>query len=150
MTGVGAILMQEGRPIEFFSEKLSDARQKWSTYEQELYAIIHALKQWEHYLVQKEFVLHIDHQALKLLSFTKNVNRMHARWALFLEKFNSMSKQRAGHQNKVADVLSHRLSSLSVMQAGVVGFEDCKALFESDEEFEYLRIEYFTCVFSPN
>lgn len=30
---VGAVLSQEQRPIEFFSEKLSDARRKWSTYD---------------------------------------------------------------------------------------------------------------------
>lgn len=40
MVGIGAVLQQEGRLIEFFSEKLCEARQKWSTYEQELYALV--------------------------------------------------------------------------------------------------------------
>ncbi|KAH9735703.1 hypothetical protein KPL71_017836 [Citrus sinensis] len=38
--GIGAVLSQEMKPITFFSEKLSEARKKWSTYEQELYAIM--------------------------------------------------------------------------------------------------------------
>lgn len=63
--GIGAVLSQEKRPIAFFSEKLSEARQKWSTYDQEFYAVFRALRQWEHYLVQREFVLFTDHQALK-------------------------------------------------------------------------------------
>ncbi|XP_020683521.2 uncharacterized protein LOC110100366 [Dendrobium catenatum] len=44
-TGIGAVLSQEGRLIAYFSEKLCPSRQRWSAYEQELYAVIRALKQ---------------------------------------------------------------------------------------------------------
>ncbi|TYK30863.1 transposon Ty3-I Gag-Pol polyprotein isoform X1 [Cucumis melo var. makuwa] len=54
-TGIGAVLSQQGHPIEYFSEKLSTSRQSWSTYEQELYALVRALKQWEHYLLSGDF-----------------------------------------------------------------------------------------------
>ncbi|KAA0031692.1 putative gag-pol polyprotein [Cucumis melo var. makuwa] len=43
-TEIGAI-SQQGHPIEYFSEKLSSSRQSWSTYEQELYVLVRALKQ---------------------------------------------------------------------------------------------------------
>ena len=42
--GIRAILSQDKRPIVFLSEKLNEARQKWSTYEQELYMVYHSLK----------------------------------------------------------------------------------------------------------
>ena len=84
---VGAVLSQEKRPITFFSEKLSDLRQKSSTYDQEFYAFIRALRQWVHYLIQKEFILFTDHQALKFINSQKTVNKMHARWVGFLQKF---------------------------------------------------------------
>lgn len=37
--GIGIVLKQEGRVIEYFSEKLNDARKKWTIYEQELSSI---------------------------------------------------------------------------------------------------------------
>lgn len=73
MLGVGAVLMQEGKPVEYFSKKLSVARQKWSTYEQELYVVFRALKQWKHYFWNKAFVFRNDHQALQHLKSQKTL-----------------------------------------------------------------------------
>ncbi|KAA0054214.1 Integrase, catalytic core [Cucumis melo var. makuwa] len=64
---IGAVLSQGGHPVEFFSEKLSPSRQLWSTYEQELYALVKALKHWDHYLLSKEFILLTDLLSLKYL-----------------------------------------------------------------------------------
>jgi hypothetical protein len=40
IVGIGTVLSQEGKPVEFFSEKLGESRQKWSTYEQKLYDVL--------------------------------------------------------------------------------------------------------------
>ena len=66
--GIGAILSQEKRLIAFFSEKMCEARRKWDTYDKECYAVMRALKPWEHYLIAKDFILYTNHQALKYLS----------------------------------------------------------------------------------
>lgn len=42
--GIGAILMQGGWPIAYFSKKLNETRQTWSTFEQEQYAIVREFK----------------------------------------------------------------------------------------------------------
>lgn len=57
---IGGILSQEGHPIACFSEKLNEARQKYSTYDKEFYALIQALRYWRYYLISKEFVLYSD------------------------------------------------------------------------------------------
>ncbi|GJP49623.1 hypothetical protein CLOM_g8809 [Closterium sp. NIES-68] len=44
--GIGAVLLQEGRPVAFESRKLSSAEQRYTTLEQELLAVVHALRTW--------------------------------------------------------------------------------------------------------
>ena len=67
--GIGVVLSQEGRPIAFFSEKLNEAKRKYSTYDndKEFYAIYRALFHWSQYFLYKPFVLFSDHEALKFM-----------------------------------------------------------------------------------
>ena len=51
--------MQEGKPIAYFSEKLSGPTLNYSVYDKELYALVRSLETWHHYLWPKEFVIHI-------------------------------------------------------------------------------------------
>ena len=47
--GIGAILLQEGHSIAYFSEKLNKSLLNYSTYDKELYALVRALQNWQHY-----------------------------------------------------------------------------------------------------
>lgn len=62
---IGVVLSHEGKIVIFHSEKLNDAKKKYSFYDQELlYAIVQALKKCRYFLMPKKLVLYIDHKAL--------------------------------------------------------------------------------------
>lgn len=54
--------------MAFFSENLNEAKQRYSTYDLELYAIVQVLKKWRKYLLPREFLVYIDNHALSFLN----------------------------------------------------------------------------------
>jgi len=60
-------LSQEKRPLAYFSEKLNEAKTKYSTYDKEFYALVGALEHWRHHLVGAKFILHSDRETLKFI-----------------------------------------------------------------------------------
>jgi hypothetical protein len=75
--GIGAVLMQDKRPIAYFSEKLNGTALNYPTYDIELYALVRTLETWQHYLWLKEFVIHSDHESLKHLKGQGKLSRRH-------------------------------------------------------------------------
>ena len=132
---IGVVLSQDNRPAAFFSEKVYEARSKWSAYELEFFAVVRTLKHWEHYLIQREFVLYTDHQALKHINNQVSINRMHAWWVAYIQRFHFTLKHKFGVTNKVADAFSRRASLLTTLRTEIVGFDCLKELYENDEDF---------------
>ncbi|XP_073120534.1 uncharacterized protein [Henckelia pumila] len=144
--GIGGVLMQGGRPIEYFSEKLSGAVMNYPTYDKELYALVHVLETWHHYLRPKEFVIHTDHESLKHLKGQQKLNKRHAKWVAFVETFPYIIKYKQGKENVVADALSRRYVLLSTLDSKFLGFEYVKELYASDLDFGEI---YASCFHGP-
>ncbi|XP_052477199.1 uncharacterized protein LOC128032595 [Gossypium raimondii] len=139
--GIGAVLMQDGCPITYFSEKLNGAIVNYPTYDNELYSLIRALETWQHYLWPKEFVIHTDHESLKYLKGQHKLNKRHAKWVEFLESFPYVIKYKKGKENVVTDALSRRYALLNVLDAKLMGFVFLKDLYADDAAFgEFFRL----------
>lgn len=136
IVGVGAVLLQARHPVAYFSEKLAEGRKNWTTYEQELYALVRACQTWEHYLLQREFIIHSDHLALKELNNPSTSNIMHIRWYTYLQRFVFSIQHRSGDRNKVADALSRRAHTLTVLQLSVPALDCLIELYPEDEDFK--------------
>lgn len=57
--GLGAVLMQDGRPITFFSKALVQASLMKSVYKRELMAVVFFVQKWRHYLMGRHFVVRV-------------------------------------------------------------------------------------------
>ncbi|GKB49059.1 gag-pol polyprotein, partial [Tanacetum coccineum] len=133
--GIGAVLSQLGRPIAYFSEKLNDAKQRYSTYDKEFYAIVRALDHWQHYLISKEFILHSDHEALKYIQGQHKLRPRHAKWVEYLQAFTFTIKHRSGKLNKGADALSRKYALVNSLHPKVVGLELLSQNYPTDPDF---------------
>lgn len=65
--GIGAVLMQEGHPIAYFSKKIGPKMCAASTYLKELHAIVEAVQWWRQYFLGMFFVIRTDHKSIREL-----------------------------------------------------------------------------------
>jgi hypothetical protein len=104
--GIGAVLMQQKRPIAYFSKALSDGNLSKSVYEKELMALVLSIQHWRHYLLGKPFIVHTDHKSLKHLLQQRINSPDQQCWLAKLLGYQFEVKYKPGVDNKVADALS--------------------------------------------
>jgi hypothetical protein len=134
--GIGGVLLQEGKTMAYFSEKLCGPSLNYSTYDKELYALIRVLETWQHYLWPKEFVIHSDHESLKHIGGQAKLNKRHAKWVEFIETFPYIIKHKKGKDNVIANALSRCYTILSQLDHKIFGLELIKELYATDFDFK--------------
>ena len=139
--GMGGVLLQEGKPVAYFSEKLSGPMLNYSTYDKELYALVRTLETWQHYLWPKEFVIHSDHESLKHIRSQGKLNRRHAKWVEFIESFPYVIKHKKGKENVIADALSRRYTLLTQLDYKIFGLETIKEQYVHDDDFKDVLLQ---------
>ena len=81
-SGVGAVLMQEERPIAYTSRAMTDTEKRYSQIEKEMLSIVHACQKFHCYIFGKETEVYNDHKPLEqtfrkpLLSAQMRLQRM--------------------------------------------------------------------------
>ena len=142
--GLGAVLMQNQRPLAYFSQALTERQRMKSVYERELIAIVFAIQKWRHYLIGRKFLVRTDQKSLKFLLKQRAINVEYQKWLTKLLGFDFKIQYNPGLENKAADALSRKdfvseLYALSVPVA--LQLEEISKDVDDDPELKQLVAE---------
>jgi hypothetical protein len=156
----GASLQQDQgkglQPVAFLSRKMIPAERNYATHEQELLAIVRALREWRHYLHGAHFTVYSDHGPLRYMQTQPHLTSRQARWQEILSEFDFTIEYKPGKKNVVADALSRRadhketlaaVSSANVaslrteIKDGYANDPACKKILERPNEHKEFTVE---------
>lgn len=106
--GLGAVLMQDTRPIAYYSRILGPRARGKSIYEKELMAVCLSVQKWKHYLLGRHFVIRTDQQSLRYITQQREIGADYQKWVRKLIGFDFEIQYKPGTANRVADALSRK------------------------------------------
>lgn len=104
--GIGAVLVQRGRPIASESRTLIVAERNYSTTEKECMAVVWALEQFHPYVHGADFTVFTDHVALRSILTNKTPLGRIARWIMTIQAYKFTVQHKKGSLNGDADAPS--------------------------------------------
>lgn len=134
---VGAVLQQDNghglQPVAYMSKKLNEHELNYPTHEQELLAIVVALKKWRHYLLGQHFNIQTDNRSLKFLQTQPTLSSRQARWLDVISEYDFDITHVKGKLNQAADSLSRiETNNISAVTVDDPLLSDIKEAYTSD------------------
>ncbi|KRH93020.1 LTR retrotransposon [Pseudoloma neurophilia] len=102
--GLGSVLMQDEKPIGFFSRKLSETQIRYTVSEKEALAIIESLKYFRNIILCSQITIFTDHSNLQFLTSSK-LQRVQ-RWKILMDEFDVDIRYLQATKKEAADFLS--------------------------------------------
>jgi len=133
--GIGAVLMQEGRPLAFESRKLKGRDLEKSTYEKEMLAILHAVRKFRQYLLGTHLKVKTDHNSLKYFLDQRVSSEEQQKWVTKMQGYDFEIIYKKGKENVAADALSRRERDITLCSMSLVipsWIEEAKGEWKQD------------------
>ncbi|CAH8629063.1 unnamed protein product [Dicrocoelium dendriticum] len=154
-SGIGAVLLQNGRPLDFRSRALTETEKRYAQIEKEMLAVVYAMERFNDYTFGRKTTVYTDHKPLVSIA-TKplnNVPRRLQRMLIRLQKYDIDIVYTPGTQMFIADTLSrahppvaeHHLEEIEtvnmVQHLAVTEnrLKDIRRFTEEDQTFAALR-----------
>ena len=109
-SGIGAVLLQDDRPIANTSKSLTATQQRYAPIEQEMLAVVLGFRRFHQYIYGKKVTIQSDHKPLEAIikKPPQNTPPRLQRMLLSLQKYDTDLVYLAGKENILADTLSHK------------------------------------------
>ena len=127
--GIGAALLQDGRPVAYASRALSDTESRYAAIEKEMLAVVFALERWHQFTYGRFVIVNSDHKPLQAIT-RKYLDRAPKRLQGMLMRalaYDVEIRYLKGKQMCLADTLSHAFLPNTVNQQSD-GFEVVNAV----------------------
>ncbi|PIK33923.1 hypothetical protein BSL78_29258 [Apostichopus japonicus] len=107
-SGLGAVLLQDDKPVAYASQALTETQKAYAQIEKEMLAVVHGCERFHQYVYGKQVEIESDHKPLE--SIVRKplalVPPRLQRFLLRLQKYDVVIKYRPGKELLIADTLS--------------------------------------------
>lgn len=121
---IGVVLLQDGKPVALESKKLSQVERRWPNHGKELFAIVHYLKEWEHYLGMFEIKVFLGSISLKYLETQDKVFKKLLMWYDTIAISNVKIIHKPGKEIMVPHALSRKQEHMDLPIVWTLEWED--------------------------